>query len=394
MGAASPQLGALLAKLLVDVGSVFAIGNPQQEALGSILRDRIGGLVRAQTFNRGQSLTQNVQGALREPGVGPGLPATAANIQAGGALVAPGISQGVTTAAGTVTQPPAVAPPAQVDPFQALALGQEGAQDLIRTAQQQRFEVQRGLDRQQDFKKRLDLIQQTQDNRRRFAEFQAEAAEALDIAEGGPEKRAGEAELLQQRLGVGRAEAAGRPTVEQELQSNEAQLKEDLANATTADERARVAGRLADLEVKKAEREGVLSPSELTSTRALAERAMSPIILNTLVERLGKTDELDKIITTFNDPSTLLDETVRRTNFISMINLLTPNEKRDLEKQFGVSLTEIAAGRQPFGEVGLGRILGAPSATNPAIDPIGEASVLDAVTRARDPNSLLRRSGR
>lgn len=406
MGASSPQLGALLAKLLADVSTSFAEPGSGQQRLGETLSDRIGGLVQAQAFNRSQSLSDNIGTALRQPGVGPGLPATSANVQAGGALVAPGISPGVTTAAGTVAPvAPGGAPPQQIDPFQALALGQEGTQELIRTQQRQQFETKRGLERQQDFANRLKLVRETRKNQQEMRDLQNQFEEERDIERGGPEQRADEAFLRGINVRRETRQELGAATVEQlregtlsELAGGRARTLTDILEFEATPERIRA-------EQEKAEREGRASPSELTSSRALAERAVAPAILNTLTERLGKTAELDKIISTLDDPATLSDETAQRRVFVSMLNLLTPNEKADLEQQFSVSLDEIAAGRDPFRAIGLGGILGTnlaiplqpiepPTATNPAIDPIGAASVADAVAGARNSNSLLRRNRR
>lgn len=407
--AISPQLGALLARLLADVGTSFAEEGSGQQRLGLALSDKIGGLVRAQAFNQSQQLSQNIGTALREPGVGPGLPATAANVQAGGALVAPGISPGVTTAAGTVTPQaagaPGVAPPQQIDPFQALALGQEGTQDLIRTQQQDKFLVQRGLDRQQDFANRLKLIQQTRKNQQELRDLQNQFEAERDIERGGPEQRADEAFLRGIDVRSALRQEEGAPTVEQLRAGTESDVASGRARALTDILEFEATPDRIRAEQAKAEREGLLSPAELSTSRDLAERGLAPAILNTLTKRLGKTKELDEIRTTLNDPTSLSDEISRRKVFISMMNLLTPNEKADLNQQFGISLDEIGAGRDPFRAIGLGAILGTrlaqplqgiepPSATNPAIDPIGTASLADAVAGARDPNSLLRRSGR
>ena len=384
MGAGSPQLGALLAKLLVDVGSTFAAGNPQQEALGSILSDRIGGLVRAQAFNRSQALTQNAQSALRGPSVGPGLPATQANLDAGGgAFVSPDLAPGITTATGPVTQGAPGAPPAQIDPFQALALGQEGTQELIRTQQAQRLETKRGLERQQDFANRLTLLRKGQENRVEFARQQAEAAADLDEERGGPELRAAQLESAQATAGRATRTEAGAPTPEQ--------LQEETALSLRG-QRAKVL--VDEAKQQLGTPEAVVDPSDLATTRRLAETAIAPKILSTLVERLGDTEQVQKLNTFFDTPANLLDESARRTNFTALVSLLEPNELRELQQDFGSILEEIRLGGQPFNVVGLGGTLGAPSATNPSIDPIGAASVADAVAGARDPNSLLRRNGR
>ena len=405
MGAGSPQLGALLAKLLADVGTSLAEPESGQQRLGQTLSESIGGLATAQAFNRRRDLTQNIQGALREPGVSPGVPATSANLQAGGAFVSPDLAPGITTATGAVAQAPAIAPRQEIDPLQALALGQEGTEELIRTQQQERMLVQRQLERQQDYSNRLKVLEETQKNRERFFKIQFGAEEARDVARGGPQRRRAEADLLGLQLGEERAEKAARPTTPQELEATELRLRQERAAATSAEEKARISGELADLELQKAQRDVGPDAAELTQRRNLAERAMAPIVLNTLVERLGETEEVNKLIAIFDDPATLRDETARRTNFISMVSLLTPNEKADLDQQFGVSLDEIVAGRQPFGAIGLSGRLGTnlaqplqpiepPTATNPAIDPIGTAAVADAVAGARNPNSLLRRNGR
>lgn len=267
----SPELGAVLAKLLADVGTTFAADNPQQQALSRVLSDRAGGLIRAQAFNRGQTLTQS---ALRQPGVGPGLPATAANVQAGGALVAPGIGPGITTAAGTVTPQaagaPGVAPPAQIDPFQALALGQEGTQELIRIRQQDKFLVQRGLDRQQDFANRLKLIQQTRKNQQELRDLQNQFEAERDIERGEPEKRADEAFL--RGIDVREAERieAGAATPEQLRAGVTAELSEAEAQAASAESKARFDEATEEARIELESRKGDPSVGQIATAQRIA----------------------------------------------------------------------------------------------------------------------------
>lgn len=394
MPMSAEQLAAL-SKILADLSGGFAQGNEGQEALSRVLSDRTGGLLAATQFNRSQrELSQNILGIINQPGPAP---------ETSAGFGVPGVPSSATSPL-TPSQFPerrtlgdvGLVDPQEIDPFQALAMGGEGTEAAIKRTQEERFRVERTLERQQDFANRIKIMEQNAKMRRQVLDLQLQREEQKDIARGGPQRREQEAELRGINIQEARQEALQRPTIGQEQEETRLRLRKQLAETTSAEERARVAAQLADLEVTKAEREGLPSSSELTSRRALAERGMAPIILSTLVERLGKTKELDQIISTFDDPATLRDETARRTNFISMVSLLTPEEKKDLEAQFGVSLEEIEAGRQPFGEIGFSGLLGIepPSAENPAIDPIGAASIADAVAGVRDPNSLLRRSGR
>ena len=386
MGAGiSPQLGAVLAKLLADVGTTFAADNPQQQALGGVLSDRIGGLVRAQAFNRSQQLTENIQGALRGPGVGPGLPGTQANLDAGGgAFVSPDLAPGITTAAGPVTQAaagaPGVAPPAQVDPFQALALGQEGTQELIRTQQQQRFETQRGLERQKDFNDRLTLLRKTQENREEFFRLQFEAQQAQDIAQGGPETRA--AGLRTAEAGAGRAERieAGAPTPEQAQQLTAAQLATAQAGAQRAQTLAAAQPELSQAQIQRAQVDAGLSPSEISTIQRTAIRQVSPGMLRQLRKRLSEDDpaltEASELLRLLGSDE--LDETGRRSNFDALAALLDDDELEFFQGQILRAEGAITQGQLPSGAVPLGGTV--PPPTGPVITDIDTLSIGDALS--------------
>lgn len=392
MGARTEAVAALLARL----GEALAT-NPTQRAVAGVATEAITSVSQARAFNRGQEETSTrLLETLNEPRPGA--------LQGG-----PGVNP-LSIPGAPGTPPPAtfesagIAPPQRIDPFRAIALGQERTQDLIRQKQQDKFLTQRGLEREQDFANRLKLIRETRKNQQELRDLQNQFEAERDVERGEPEKRADEAFL--RGIDVRRAvrQEEGAPTVEQlragtesDVASGRARALIDILEFEATPDRIRA-------EQAKAEREGVLSPSELATSRDLAERGLAPAILNTLTKRLGKTKELDKIKATLTDPTALSDEISRRKVFISMMNLLTPNEKADLNQQFGISLDEIGAGRDPFRVIGLGAILGTrlaqplqgieppfpPSATDPAIDPIGEASITDALN-ARNPASLLRR---
>lgn len=375
MGARTEGIASLLARL----GEALAT-NPTQQAVAGVATEAITSVSQARGFNRGQEETSGrLLETLNEP--------RPAALQGG-----PGVNP-LSIPGAPGTPPPAtfesagIAPPQRIDPFRAIALGQEGTQNLIRQKQQDKFLVQRGLEREQDFANRLKLIRETRKNQQELRDLQNQFEAERDVERGGPELRA--AQLTAAQTTAGRAERteAGAPTVKQLQEETALSLRGQKAQVLIAEAKQRLG----------TPAEEVVDPSDLATTRRLAETAIAPKILSTLIERLGNTEEVKKLNTFFDTPANLLDESARRTNFIALVSLLEPNELKELEADFGEVLAEIRRGGQPFNVVGLGGTLGAPapiSATNPAIDPIGTASVADAVAGARDPNSLLRRSGR
>lgn len=175
----NPELGAALAKILFDTSGAFAENNPIQKQLSSIGSNATGGLVRSQAFNKSQDdlssnllsiINQGTEGVTSEPLRESGQ----------GTQVFPG---------GKSLGDFGLTSPKHIDPFQALALGQKGTEDLIRTTQQERFRVEKSLERESDFKNRLKVIRTQFDNQKELVDLQLENSFALDRFKGGQKTR-------------------------------------------------------------------------------------------------------------------------------------------------------------------------------------------------------------
>jgi len=175
----SAALGAAIAKILADASGAFAGDNPFQQALAGGLSNATGGLVKATAFNSQQrQLSSNILSIINK-GV---EPVTSEPLREAG--------QGVDVFPGGKTLGDiGLTDPTRIDPFQALALGQQGTEDLIRTNQQERMRVEKALGAENDFAQRLKVEKLRADNAKTLQQLRFDQEIAEDQRRKGPELR-------------------------------------------------------------------------------------------------------------------------------------------------------------------------------------------------------------